>query len=187
MTVVTQCVQRSGKIVPLDDHQLTAQMLKVYLHYNPETGVFTRIQTYCNRVKAGSVAGSTARSKNGVSIKLFGKSYRAHRLAWLYMTGAWPDRDIDHKNGDPMDNRFSNLRDVSRSINAGNSRRHRRRKHALPMGVTRNSNKSKCYSAAISVNGHKTHIGVFESSMDAHKAYMEAKRELHRLPREFFS
>lgn len=50
-------------------------------------------------------------------------SFLAHRLVWLYMTGKWPENQIDHDNGDATDNRWVNLDDVTRSKNGMNQKR----------------------------------------------------------------
>jgi len=58
-----------------------------------------------------------------VTIGANGSRHLAHRLAWLYMAGAWPSGVIDHMNGDPSDNRWSNLRDVTQAENNANRRK----------------------------------------------------------------
>lgn len=55
-----------------------------------------------------------------ISIRIDGRDYLAHRLAWLWMTGALPENEVDHVNGNRSDNRFSNLRSVSKLENSHN-------------------------------------------------------------------
>jgi len=95
---------------------MNQEQLTQLAHYDPETGVFTRL---CG-VKRGHPAGSV--KPNGYVRINFGRGplYAAHRLAWLYMTGEWPKHQIDHINRVRSDNRFCNLRDVSVSLNALN-------------------------------------------------------------------
>ncbi len=96
---------------------LTQAQLKEYLHYDPETGVFTWLKTTSNRVKVGNIAGH---NENGYcNISLLNKSYKAHKLAWLYMTGILlpSTTDIDHRNNNRFDNRWCNLRKATRSQN----------------------------------------------------------------------
>lgn len=75
--------------------QLTSETLKELLHYNPETGIFTWAKNAGQRAQVGRIAGS--RTPSGyIKISLSRKLYAAHRLAWLYMTGSWPENEIDH-------------------------------------------------------------------------------------------
>lgn len=95
--------------------------LKECLHYDPDTGIFTRT------ISAGaSKAGDPAGSDNGLGyIRLrVGKNRKimAHVAAWLYMTGDLPNDEIDHINGNSKDNRWKNLRLTSSSINSRNQK-----------------------------------------------------------------
>src|SRR2546429_357861 len=98
--------------------ELTAERLRELLSYDPETGVFTRrIATFGH--SRGEVVGSTA--PNGWNkIKLEGGSYRASRLAFLYMTGRWPTPQVDHVNRVRGDERWANLREVTTKQQAAN-------------------------------------------------------------------
>ena len=91
---------------------ITAERLRSILFYDPNTGFFIRRDT-----------GASAGSKNDrgyIRITIDGRSYRAHRLAYLYMAGKLPDADVDHKNRDRSDNRWSNLRQADGSQNQAN-------------------------------------------------------------------
>src|SRR5690606_34614864 len=95
---------------------LTQQRLKELLYYDPETGIFTRLVGRSGpRARAGDVAGSD-NGKGYIRIYVDGRPYKAHRLAWFYMHGEWPE-EIDHRNGERADNRLSNLRPVTRQQN----------------------------------------------------------------------
>lgn len=92
---------------------LTADSLRKVLVYDEVFGQFYRKNDTRNGFKAGEILGS--KTTTGYwRIVINKKEYLAHRLAWLYMTGAWPDKDIDHKNGNPLDNRWENLRVCSK-------------------------------------------------------------------------
>jgi len=148
--------------------------LKGLLHYDPEHGLFTWRTMLCRRNPVGAPAG--CRELKAVRIRIRGKAYMAHRLAWLYMTGAYPANFIDHINGDPFDNRWSNLRDVTLSENSQNQRRaHSRSKSGL-LGASKNG---KRWLASISVQGRGHTIGYFDTAEAAHLAYIAAKRRLH--------
>lgn len=93
--------------------------LKRALSYDPETGVFTRLVRASNR-PAGSPAGYKQQRDGYILVRVLGQTFSAHRLAWFYMTGAWPDQEIDHINRMRADNRWENLRDVTRAVNMEN-------------------------------------------------------------------
>ncbi len=156
--------------------QLSAKTLRERLVYEPGTGVFRRMLDE-GGCKAGAEAGH--RHKNGrVNIFVLGKLYRAHRLAWLYVTGVWPIGDIDHINGDPGDNRFANLRDVTKSVNQQNRRASNRDAASGLLGVSWHSIGKK-WRATIRVDGKSKYLGLFDDEYAAHEAYLKAKRELH--------
>ena len=92
--------------------------LQRQLTYCPATGVF-RWRVDHSRVRIGDIAG-TLNSRGYRKIEVGGRSYAAHRLAWLFVNGKWPSADIDHINRIKDDNRIANLRDVSRAINNRN-------------------------------------------------------------------
>jgi hypothetical protein len=99
---------------------LTQNRLKELLFYDSGTGLFVRNTSPSNNVKIGDIAGS--KQKNGYyMISVDGKKYYSHRLAWLYMFGKFPDKFIDHINQDKSDNRISNLRNVTKSLNSINT------------------------------------------------------------------
>jgi hypothetical protein len=101
------------------DHALLSQArLKELLHYDPETGHFTRL-TMCGGYVAGSRAG--ANGHGYIIISIDRRKYRAHRLAFLYMTGAMPPEFVDHINRDRADNRWVNLRLATNQENTGNA------------------------------------------------------------------
>lgn len=91
---------------------LTQSRLKELLHYDPDIGVFTWLVAACGGGSAGDVAGSP-NVKGHLSVSIDGKSYRSHRLAWLYMTGGFPVDRLVRVNGVKIDNRFSNLREAA--------------------------------------------------------------------------
>ncbi|MEY3252440.1 MAG: hypothetical protein RL227_1413 [Pseudomonadota bacterium] len=163
-------------------------LVRAQLSYDPATGVFVWLPrsrddfksegafrawmtTWCGKPAGGSRG-------NGIVILLCGRHYRAHRLAWAWMTGEWPLGQIDHINGDPFDNRWSNLRDVSHSVNQQNQRRaHSNNKTGL-LGVSKHP-RLELYLARIQASGKTVRLGYFKRADDAHAAYVEAKRKLH--------
>jgi hypothetical protein len=101
--------------------ELDAEQIRAAIHYNPETGIFTRL-TRASNMPPGSTAGTLDAKEGYVVVRVLGKRFLAHRLAWLYMTGNWPAQEVDHINRVRNDNRWENLRDVSRATNALNRR-----------------------------------------------------------------
>lgn len=101
-------------------NDLTQAELMEELDYNPETGIFIRIKQKPGRAKVGDVAGSQPRVTGHVGIKINHTLYQAHRLAWLYVYGEWPDGLLDHKNGIASDNRIDNLRVATNAQNMHN-------------------------------------------------------------------
>lgn len=97
---------------------LTQEKLKELMHYDPETGIFTRRKTTAMRQKVGEIVG--VECKNGyLKCGISNEEYTLHRLAWLYMYGEFPEI-VDHINHNKKDNRIANLRDVDRFGNMKN-------------------------------------------------------------------
>lgn len=153
---------------------ITQERLKELLEYDPETGIFIWIKRTSNRVKVGDIAGVP--SHGYVRISVDGKTYAAHRLAFLYMIGKFPKHEGDHENTVRNDNRWENLRDLPHSVNVQNIRApHSDSKNLL--GVQPRSGGK--FSAKICFKGSQRYIGVFETAELAHAAYVDAKRDLH--------
>mgnify|MGYP003632980392 FL=1 len=100
---------------------LTQERLKEVLEYNPDMGVFIWIKPPGKRLKYGEVA-EYLDARGYYAIGLDKKQYRAHRLVFLYMTGSFPRNEVDHINHNRADNRWANLRDVSRTENGKNQK-----------------------------------------------------------------
>lgn len=153
---------------------ITQTELKKFLNYNPMTGEFTW-RARGRGVRPGKVAGSHA--VNGyLRIYVAGTFYQSHRLAWFHETGEWPKEDIDHINGIRDDNRFQNLRAVTRSVNLQNIRAARINNTTGLLGVQRNR---KRFAARIQVGGKQYYLGTFDSPELAHEVYLQAKRKMH--------
>lgn len=149
--------------------------IRDHLKYDPETGVFTWIQTAsARRVKLGQRAGS--QDRNGYRrITFCGQTFGEHRLAWYFHTGRMPEEFIDHINGDPSDNRICNLRPASRSENGCNRGA---ANPSLPKGVYFDVTRGQ-FRALIAKNGRKYHLGYFREAQPAAEAYRAAAADLH--------
>ncbi|WP_054070229.1 HNH endonuclease [Pseudomonas syringae group genomosp. 3] len=151
--------------------------LRSRLHYDAITGLFCWIEKPSIGVSIGDEAGFIT-SAGYRSIRVFGSSYLAHRLAWLHHYGEWPTGDLDHINGIKSDNRIENLRDVSRSENCQNIRSAQCNNAVGLLGVSL-PKKGKRWVAQIHHNGKKRTIGYFSTPELAHEAYLSEKRKNH--------
>lgn len=146
--------------------ELTVDILKSRLHYNPETGIFTRLESYRGH-KAGEVAG-WVNGDGYLNIKIFGKIYKAHRLAWLYVYGEWPSLFIDHINRCKTDNRIQNLRDVERSENGRN--RGEPSNNVSGRSGVHWVERNRRWCARVAKHGKRFYLGYFEQKEDAIRA-----------------
>jgi hypothetical protein len=154
---------------------ITAEEARALLDYDRETGVIRWIVHVGNQYVAGDIAGGV--TKYGYRrVRVLGRKYMAHRLAWLITHGHFPDGPIDHINGCRDDNRLVNLRAATREINNQNLRKARRNSKLGVLGVSMDR---KRYKAQIQVGGKVLFIGNFSTAEDARAAYLAAKRHLH--------
>lgn len=161
---------------PMSNPPLTAERLRQILTYAPETGDMRwRVRTN-SRICVGNVAGSI-NSQGYRQIRIAGRLYKAHRLAWLHVYSQWPVDQIDHKNGVRSDNRISNLRQATRAENGQNLAPHPRNKSGYP-GVDWHIGKKK-WQARITVDRKELHLGYFDERDDAVAARRTAKAKYH--------
>lgn len=156
--------------------KLTLAELQNLLDYNPDTGEFTWLVNRGRMAPAGSKAGCL-RMSGYVQIIVDGKTYSAHRLAWLFVNGKWPDQEIDHIDGVRSNNAIRNLRDVDMYTNRENRRVATYRSASGLIGVSPRANGK--WLSQIQVRGRKMHIGTFDTAEAAHAAYVTAKRAMH--------
>lgn len=154
---------------------LTAHRLREILDYNADTGVFTWKIAFCRKTKVGAKAGHVG-VRGYVDIRIDGFRYRAHHLAMLYVTGRWPELQIDHINQVKSDNSYLNLRLCTQGENNRNRTVKRKTKTGLKgVILTRNNT----FTARIGHEYEKIHLGTFGSADDAKRAYDEAATRLH--------
>jgi len=147
--------------------EVTQEYLKELLKYDWDTGLF--IWTSRRSMFAGKIAGTTD-NDGYIKITINSRRFFAHRLAWLYVNGKWPSREIDHINGDPSDNSIENLREATRSQNRANIRYHRNNK---------TKTKGICYvkygltykwRTSVMANGRRSY-SFFDTKEEAQSAY----------------
>lgn len=164
------------------EEMLTQDYLIGALDYDPKTGIFIwKFRADCSSSFNGKWAGKKAGTLNWqgrVMIVINGTKFAAHRLAWLYVYGTWPENNIDHINGDPSDNRIENLRDVSHAENMQNLRGAKQNNRTGHLGVCFDKRWGK-FEARIAANGKRTSLGRFDTAEEAGEAYLAAKRALH--------
>lgn len=149
--------------------ELTAELLRSLLNYDPATGEFSWKVRCGMRGLPGKVTGHTRGEYRQITVRQ--KNYRAHRLAWLHHYGRWPKGEIDHIDGDKHNNAITNLREVTLTVN--------QRNRSLPSNNT---------SGVIGVCWHKgserwhasigaKYVGSFRNLSDAKAARRRAERE----------
>ena len=149
---------------------LTQNYLKELFEYNPDTGIFYRKVGRNQLSPSGSEAGTiqTRYGKSYRRIGIDGKYYLAHRLVWLYVNGVLPDQEIDHIDGNGLNNKIDNLRAVSHLEN-GKNRKMPSSNTSGHVGVYWNKRKQK-WESKIRINGLLINVGTFCSKEDAIKA-----------------
>jgi hypothetical protein len=163
------------------------------VEYNPETGLFqwktrapdsfigsefrntTKVAANWNSRWAGKLAFRKSSTTGYWLGAINGHSFAAHRLAWKLVTGRDPNVEIDHINGDRSDNRWSNLREVSRKVNRQNAQRNKNNTSGVP-GVCWHK-ASKMWQAKIGHNYEKIHLGFFKDIQEAAKVRAAAEKE----------
>lgn len=149
--------------------------LRALFDYSEDTGAFTRKISTSNSVRIGDIAG-WVRPDGYIGMRFDGRYYQAHRLAWLYVHGVWPEGQIDHINGVRTDNRIANLRDVTHPEN-GKNQRMAANNTSGANGVHWFKARGK-WRAEITVDGAKQHVGYFSDIEDAISARMAAEQRL---------
>lgn len=165
------------KTKPSTQSQLTAERLRQVLAYDPATGEFTWRVSGRGRFKRVGAKAGCVDHHGYVVIMIDGLSYQAHRLAWLHVHGEWPAHEIDHKFGVKTDNRISELRDATRTMNQENLRAARSDNSTGLLGVS--PVPSGKFMATVQSAGKQHYLGIFQDASAASEAYLKAKRELH--------
>ena len=167
-------------------------ILRELIDYDPETGAlvwrvrdvsfFTdggKSALHSMRVWNTRYAGKPALNCKGTagyfSGNIFNRKYFAHRVAWAIYSGAWPERQIDHINGNTLDNRIANLRSVTRQEN-GKNRAIGTNNTSGTIGVYWSISRSK-WAAEIYKNGRQIVIGRFKIKDEAIQARAKANVE----------
>ena len=158
---------------PRTDLQITHAQLLALVRYDPETGHFTSLVRR-QGVRKDRPLGSV--EPNGYRrLRLAGTRYMADRLAWFYMTGAWPEVTVDHRDLNRANDRWGNLREATHSQQHANTR------GQMPPGLKgAHWNRFRGHwQSYIKVNGKSLFLGRFETPEEAHRAYVAAATRIH--------
>lgn len=153
---------------------LSAVQVRELLAYDPETGLLTW-KVEGRGTSQGRVAGSM-RNNGYFRVGIRRKAYSIHRIAWLIYYGEWPKDQVDHIDGDRTNNRISNLRPASATVNSQNRVRAQANNRLGVMGVRLYRGK---YQACLRLSGKYVYLGRYCTIEEARDAYLKAKRELH--------
>lgn len=160
---------------PYCDIPLTATRLREIVSYDLGSGFFTRLVPVGN-AKAGVVIARPS-PVGYLRMRVDGKLYTMHRLAWLYVTGDWPPYGVDHVNGVKTDNRFSNLRAADQSQNAQNLSSKTSAKSGYRGSYF--DKKSRRWQAKLIVKGKRISLGYYATAIEAHQAYLDGRKVHH--------
>lgn len=152
------------------DPGIAPSMVKEHLDYDPETGRFAWKVSDWRRAKLNGGVGHV-NSYGYVKIKFAGHHVAAHRLAWLFTYGHWPEGELDHINGNRSDNRIANLRLCTVAQNRINSKANANNRSGLK-GAHWNRFRGT-WIARCGVNGRSVYIGAFDTAEAAHQAYLD--------------
>ncbi len=155
---------------------ITQDYLKSILSYNRKTGLFLWLVGRSGTNGCGSVAG-TLMKKGYIHITINGRLYFAHRLAWLYVYGYFPENGVDHINRIRHDNRIANLREVSQQCNVRNACVNSRNTSGVK-GVSWDKRTGKWYSQ-IAVDGKDINLGRYDDFVDSVAARLIAEQCLN--------
>lgn len=158
------------------------EILSQYLQYNPRTGLLRWIKAPAfNKFQyVGKAAGAT--DSNGyIVIKIFGKKYYAHIIAWVLKKKEWPTDHLDHEDGVPSNNKWTNLRIAGYAKNAQNRGPRPGSKLGLKGVIYVNDRYRKNpYAAKITVDGKVIYLGYHPTPEKAHAVYCAAAKKYHK-------
>ena len=142
---------------------LTAKLAREFLSYDPETGVFLWVK------RPGGKGDTGVRADHVITtgyrrINIFGRSYAAHRVAWLMTYGHWPYLHLDHINRVRDDNRIVNLREATHEQNMANTA-------ARAPGLKGTTLHHGSWRAQVYHRGKTYHLGSYATQEEAHAAY----------------
>ena len=163
-------------VPPIKNPGISAERLREILRYDPKTGeLYWRLRddvgSWWNGRYAGKEAGAHADKKGYFCISIDNHTYRTHRVIWSYVTGEWPEFEVDHKDTDRKNNRFENLRPATVEQQRHNMSLHKDSETGFK-GVS--ASKNSRYRARIWVGGKEIMLGYRDTAKEAHRLYVDA-------------
>lgn len=159
---------KDRKVKKADRKDITVDYLKDKYFHDPETGKVFRRQH-----EVGTVAGK------GAVLGIKNRNYQLHRIIWALHYGEIPDGLIDHIDGNPFNNKISNLRIATHSQNQMNRKRQSNNQSGFKGVSVQGGNRKFPYRASIMANGKRVGLGTFKTPEEAHEAYCQAAVKMH--------
>ena len=160
--------------------KITAARLRELMNYDAKSGDLFWAVSINSRAPVGSMAGKQSVVQGYRHINIDKVTYKAHHLVWLWFNDKLPSHQIDHINGNRLDNRIENLRDVPQQINTWNLQGAKKNSKSGILGVDWKASHKK-WRAQIRVNGRKVQIGLYDTAEAASAAYLAAKQEREKI------
>lgn len=158
-------------------NDLTAKLVRSRFYYNKKTGDFLWKTTKSAKTKINTVAGHITEAGH-VRIVLYRRSYLAHRLIWLWVTGKWPKYELDHRNGKKSDNRWRNLREATALQN--NQNKGKRVQNTSGYKGVWFEKHIGLWRSGVGFKGKLYRCGCFKTAKAAHMAYRQLAKRLHK-------
>lgn len=143
---------------------LTQEYVRHLFFYNPEAGVL--------RWRVPRKGVPQGKPITGRQVMIDTVAYATHNVIWLWVTGEWPKNEVDHRDGNHSNNKWGNLRAATHQQNSFN------RRGWSAVGLKGVHRAKKRFGASIMLDGKARHLGTFDTSEQAHKAYKSAAADL---------
>jgi hypothetical protein len=163
-------------MMPNSNPPVSAEEVQRLFHYDEATGALSWKVCLSTRAKAGRIC-SYSDKRGYIYVKIHKRHYMVHRVIWAVYHGAWPTNDIDHINGNPSDNRISNLRPATRSQNLCNKKLSSRNTSGIK-GVNWHK-KARKWRGRVILNKRYYNAGYFDDPAEAGRAVQSLREKIH--------
>jgi HNH endonuclease/AP2 domain len=159
---------------------LTQEQAKELFSYNPEEGILRWRKWAGGCCRKDLIAGYRKQTKGKPTywvVMLKNKNHKVHQIIWVYMTGKWPDKFIDHEDLDGTNNKWSNLRLASNGQNMMNGSLRSDNTTGVK-GISWDQRRGN-FRARLVVDGIEKYLGSFDDVEEAAKVRAEAAKKYH--------